>query len=56
MGSPAAEHAAALAEEMSDAHFGDARLSKRQTKLVQKLAQAPDAGAPRGRWGKYDQS
>ncbi|WP_437943692.1 IS4 family transposase [Sorangium sp. So ce281] len=46
MGSPAAEHAAALAEEMSDAHFGDARLSKRQSKLVQKLAQAPDKSFP----------
>lgn len=46
MGSPAAERAAALAEEMSDAHFGDARLSKRQTKLVQKLAQAPDKSFP----------
>ncbi|WP_437595632.1 IS4 family transposase [Sorangium sp. So ce590] len=46
MGSPAAEHAAALAEEMSEAHFGDARLSKRQSKLVQKLAQAPDKRFP----------
>ncbi|WP_437644872.1 IS4 family transposase [Sorangium sp. So ce362] len=46
MGSPAAEHAAALAEEMSEAHFGDARLSKRQSKLVQKLAQAPDKSFP----------
>ncbi|AUX37580.1 MULTISPECIES: transposase DNA-binding-containing protein [Sorangium] len=31
---------------MSDAHFADARLSKRQTKLVQKLAQAPDKSFP----------
>ncbi|MGK3988167.1 transposase DNA-binding-containing protein [Sorangium sp. So ce136] len=46
MGSPSAEHAAALAEETSDAPFGDARLSKRQTKLTQKLAQAPDKNFP----------
>jgi hypothetical protein len=40
------EHAAALAAEMGGAPFGDARLSKRQTKLVQKLAEAPDQSFP----------
>jgi hypothetical protein len=44
--SPPAERAAALAEEMSGAHFGEPRLSKGQTKLVQKLAQAPDKSFP----------
>ena len=38
--------AAELAEEMSGAHFGDARLSKRQPKLVEKIAAAPDKSFP----------
>jgi len=40
------ERAAELAEEMSGAHFGDARLSKRQPKLVGKIAAAPDKSFP----------
>lgn len=40
------ERAAGLAREMSGASFGDARLSKRQTNLVEKLAQAPDKSFP----------
>lgn len=41
------EPVAALVGEMADARFGDARLSKRQTKLVEKLAQAPDKSFPK---------
>lgn len=40
------DRAAELAEEMSGTHFGDARLSKRQTKLVGKIAAAPDKSFP----------
>lgn len=41
-----AGRAVALTEELSGADFGDARLSKRLTKLVAKLAQAPDKSLP----------
>jgi transposase-like protein/DDE family transposase len=40
------ERAAELAEEMSGAHFGDARLSKRLPKLVGKIAAASDKSFP----------
>lgn len=40
------ERAAELAQEMSGAHFGDARLSKRQPKLIEKIAAAPDQSFP----------
>jgi hypothetical protein len=40
------ERAALLAQEMREAQFGDARLSKRLTKLVEKIAQAPDKSFP----------
>lgn len=40
------DRAAELAEEMSGARFGDARLSKRQQKLVGKIGAAPDKSFP----------
>jgi hypothetical protein len=40
------ERATTLAEEMSGADFGDARLSKRQTRLVRQLAEAPEKSFP----------
>jgi len=40
------ERAAELAEEMTGARFGDARLSKRQPKLIKKIAAAPDKSFP----------